>query len=256
MEEVRRQRYLQALGVQAWRLRPDTGHDDGPPVAAAAPLPVESGHQDNMVQPPENEATDSTHSVQVGDGLHQLDWEQLRARIAACTLCDLHRGRQNTVFGAGLREARLMVIGEGPGAEEDRRGEAFVGRAGKLLDEMLLAIDCSREQSVFIANIVKCRPPGNRDPRPEEVAACEPYLRRQIDLVRPRVILAVGRVAAQNLLRSDQRLGAMRGRDHEYQGTPVIVTYHPAYLLRSPRDKGKAWQDLKRVRHLLAEVGQ
>lgn len=195
----------------------------------------------------ESDALEASPEGADGD-IERLDWEQLGERIRTCTRCELCRGRTNTVFGAGVREAELMVVGEGPGAEEDRRGEAFVGRAGKLLDEMLSAIGCSRRDSVFIANIVKCRPPGNRDPRPEEVAACERYLRRQIDLVQPRIIMAVGRVAAQNLLNTQQRLGALRGREHEYQGTPVIVTYHPAYLLRSPQDKRKSWEDLKRAR--------
>lgn len=249
MHRQRRQRYLQALGIEDWRLRAAAqapAEWDAAPRAAAASdggdgAAPETPHADSIADP----------SVDTGG----LDWDGLAERIRTCTRCELHRGRTQAVVGAGVREADLMVVGEGPGAEEDRRGEAFVGRAGRLLDEMLLAIGCSRTGSVFIANIVKCRPPGNRDPRPEEVAACEGYLRRQIELVKPRVIAAVGRVAAQNLLGTQERLGAMRGREYEYQGTPVIVTYHPAYLLRSPQDKRKAWADLKRVRARL-EAGR
>ncbi len=175
-----------------------------------------------------------------------LDWEALEARVAACTLCELHKTRTRTVFGVGNRSAEWMIIGEAPGADEDRQGEPFVGRAGQLLNEMLLAVGLTRE-AVYIANILKCRPPNNRDPRPEEVASCEPYLQRQVSLVAPRLILAVGRVAAQNLLKTDTRIGAMRGRQYHYGEAriPVVVTYHPAYLLRSPREKRKAWEDLK-----------
>jgi len=250
MHRQRRQRYLQALGIEGWRLRAAAhapAESDAEPQAAAA------RSDDGRGKAPETPRPDSIANPS-GDTAG-LDWDGLAARIRACTRCELHRGRTQAVVGAGVRAADLMVVGEGPGAEEDRRGEAFVGRAGRLLDEMLLAIGCSRTGSVFIANIVKCRPPGNRDPRPEEVAACEGYLRRQIDLVKPRVIAAVGRVAAQNLLGTQERLGAMRGREYEYQGTPVIVTYHPAYLLRSPQDKRKAWADLKRVRARL-EAGR
>ena len=154
------------------------------------------------------------------------------------------------MFGVGDRNADLMIVGEAPGADEDRQGEPFVGRAGQLLNAMLLAIGLKREQ-VFIANILKCRPPNNRDPRPEEALRCEPYLKRQLALIKPKVILCVGRVAAQNLLKSDETVGRMRGRQFDLDGTPVLVTYHPAYLLRSPDQKGKAWQDLQAVVKLL-----
>ena len=172
-------------------------------------------------------------------------WDELQAQVAACTKCELHQGRTQTVFGVGDTQASWLVIGEAPGAEEDRRGEPFVGRAGQLLNAMLQAIGLSREQ-VYIANILKCRPPKNRDPRPEEVACCEPYLKRQIELLSPRIILAVGRIAAQNLLKNDTPIGRMRGRVYYYgeHSIPVVVTYHPAYLLRSPGEKRKVWQDL------------
>lgn len=187
--------------------------------------------------------------------------EALRRQVAQCTRCGLCTGRTQTVFGVGHPRAPLMVIGEGPGAEEDARGEPFVGRAGKLLDEMLAAIGRDRtaqqpEASVFIANVVKCRPPGNRDPRPEEVEACRPYLDRQIELVRPKLIVALGRVAAQRLLGTELPLSKLRGGRYEYGATrtPVLLTYHPAYLLRSPLEKAKAWQDLKRIHRVLAEL--
>lgn len=178
------------------------------------------------------------------DDLSGLDWNGLAQRVAQCERCELHKTRTNTVFGVGNHEADLLVIGEAPGADEDRQGEPFVGRAGQLLNAMLLAIGLKREQ-VFIANILKCRPPGNRDPRAEETLQCEPYLRRQIELLKPKAILCVGRVAAQNLLKSDDAVGRMRGKEFFLDQIPVIVTYHPAYLLRSPDQKAKAWVDLQ-----------
>lgn len=173
-------------------------------------------------------------------------WETLRNQVARCTQCALHQGRTQTVFGVGNVNADWMIIGEAPGKEEDRQGEPFVGRAGQLLNAMLEALGLQRQQ-VFIANILKCRPPDNRDPRPEEVAACETYLQQQIDLIKPKIILILGRVAAQNLLKDDTPIGRMRGQLYEYPApqVPVVVTYHPAYLLRSPREKAKSWQDLQ-----------
>ena len=166
--------------------------------------------------------------------------------MASCTACELHRTRTHTVFGTGSRQADWMIIGEAPGADEDRQGEPFVGRAGQLLTEMLCAAGLQR-QDVFITNILKCRPPQNRDPRPEEVASCHAFLQRQVALVRPSLILAVGRIAAHNLLETDTPVGRLRGRIHHYgEGRmPLIVTYHPAYLLRSPLEKRKAWEDLR-----------
>ncbi len=184
------------------------------------------------------------------DEVAQLDWPQLAARVAECEACELHKSRKHTVFGIGTHVAKLMVIGEAPGAEEDRRGEPFVGRAGQLLNAMLGAIGLQREQ-VYIANILKCRPPGNRDPRPEEVVRCAAYLQRQVALVKPRVILAVGAVAARNLLMRDEAVGRLRAQEHRYRGIPLLVTYHPAYLLRSPEQKAKAWQDLQKAVRLI-----
>ena len=180
------------------------------------------------------------------------DWDALAARVRDCTLCGLHALRTQTVFGVGDRQAKLLVVGEAPGADEDARGEPFVGRAGQLLNAMLRAMGSPRER-VFIANVLKCRPPGNRDPEPGEVACCLPYLHRQVALLQPRLMLAVGRIAAQNLLATDTPIGQLRGKLHHFgpQGIPLVVTYHPAYLLRSPGEKRKAWADLSYARREL-----
>ncbi|MDX9740538.1 MAG: uracil-DNA glycosylase [Gammaproteobacteria bacterium] len=228
-------RYLNAMGIQAWadRNRP--------------PTPARPAFIDADVLP----GMDGL-STAVPTSDDESEWAALEAEVRACTRCDLHRSRKQAVFGAGNRRAGLMVIGEAPGAEEDAQGLPFVGRAGQLLNEMLAAIGLPRE-AVYIANILKSRPPGNRDPLPEEAAACADFLRRQLALVRPRVILAVGRIAAQQLLASEQRVGALRGRVHEYAGIPLVVTYHPSYLLRTPGDKRKAWEDLLLAARLLRQ---
>lgn len=183
-----------------------------------------------------------------------LEWPELEQTVKNCTRCELSQTRTQAVFGVGNRQADWLIIGEAPGADEDRLGEPFVGRAGKLLDQMLFAIGLDRK-TAYIANILKCRPPNNRDPKPEEARCCEAYLKNQIALIKPKVILAVGRVAAQNLLKTDERIGAMRGRKFEYDntGVPVVVTYHPAYLLRSPMEKRKSWQDLLLAKQVMAE---
>jgi DNA polymerase len=218
-----RHRYLQAMHVDVW-LHRDRDSEPAGETAAIASEPAE------------------------------MPLAALEAAVAGCERCELHTGRTQTVFGTGDPAARCMIIGEAPGAEEDRRGEPFVGRAGQLLNAMLRAIGMSRE-AVYIANIVKCRPPKNRDPKPEEMVACSAYLRRQIALIQPRVILAVGRVAAQHLTGSTSPIGRMRGQSYSYEnndtGIPIVVTYHPAYLLRSPLEKRKSWEDLRRTRDLL-----
>ena len=173
-----------------------------------------------------------------------LDWIPLKALVSGCTACGLHKTRTQTVFGVGDPDADWMLIGEAPGAEEDRLGDPFVGQAGKLLDNMLAAIDLHRSRNVYIANVLKCRPPGNRNPEPEEVAKCSPHLLRQIELVKPRLIVAMGRFAAQTLLETGASISSLRGRVHRYAGVPLIVTYHPAYLLRTLEDKAKSWEDL------------
>lgn len=209
--DSRRARYLDAMGVTRWVPRDQSSMKD-----AVADLRTD-----------------------------ELDWEDLRRAVTGCQRCPLHESRTQPVFGVGNPSADWLIIGEAPGAEEDRLGEPFVGRAGKLLDEMLKALGESRE-TAYIANVLKCRPPNNRDPSPEEAERCAPYLDRQIALIRPRVILAVGRIAAQRLLGSDVPLGRMRGQVFHYgpNRIPVVVTYHPAYLLRRPGEKGKSWRDL------------
>ena len=177
-------------------------------------------------------------------GLEAMDWEALSGAVAGCRACKLCNGRRNTVFGVGDREADWLVVGEAPGENEDLQGEPFVGQAGKLLDNMLKALGLDRTSNVYIANVLKCRPPGNRNPEPEEVAQCEPFLRRQVELLQPRIILAMGRLAVQSLLQTQEPIGKLRGRAHQYNGVPVVVTYHPAYLLRNLPDKAKAWADL------------
>ncbi len=173
-----------------------------------------------------------------------MDWDALQQMVARCQACPLAATRTQTVFGVGDRHAEWLFVGEAPGAEEDRRGEPFVGQAGRLLDSMLAAIGLARGKNVYIANVLKCRPPGNRAPHGEEVVKCDPYLKRQVELLGPKLIVALGKFAAQSLLSADSSITALRGRLHDYNGVPVIVTYHPAYLLRNLPDKARAWEDL------------
>lgn len=183
------------------------------------------------------------------------EWERLTQEVAECTACSLHKTRTRPVFGVGNKRAAWMLIGEAPGEQEDLKGEPFVGPAGQLLNEMLKALRLRREE-VYITNILKSRPPGNRDPRPEEVTACEPFLRRQIALVQPQIILAIGRIAAQSLLKTDAPLSRLRGKVHRYEVIPLVVTYHPAYLLRNPAAKRQAWEDLKLAQRVYFERQQ
>ena len=183
--------------------------------------------------------------------ISQMDWPELNTSAAACRACDLCKTRKQAVLGVGDVQADWLFVGEGPGAEEDERGEPFVGQAGKLLDAMLAAIDLKRGEDVYIANAVKCRPPNNRTPEPAETAACWPYLQRQIDLLKPKLIIALGRPAAQSLLQTEVKISASRGKLFEHRGIPVIVTYHPAYLLRTLQDKAKAWEDLLFARNTM-----
>ena len=192
-------------------------------------------------------------------GIEAMDWDGLRAAVQGCEACGLCKSRTQAVFGVGHTSAQWMIVGEAPGEQEDKQGEPFVGRAGQLLDRMLAAVGLTRSeadatQQVFIANVLKCRPPANRNPQPQEVAQCEPYLMRQVELVRPKMILAMGRFAVQSLLKSTEPIGKLRGRVHDYQGVPLVVTYHPAYLLRSPTDKALAWDDLCLAREVLARA--
>jgi DNA polymerase len=217
---------FKVLGLwPVWRRRTDDGGSTLAHVAAVAEPAMPSGSAEARA-------------------IETLDWETLRQVVAECTRCPLHGGRKQGVLGVGDIHAEWLVIGEAPGAEEDRLGEPFVGQAGKLLDAMLAVIGLKRGENVYIANVLKSRPPGNRDPSPDEVAACLPYLERQIDLIRPKLILALGRFAAQTLLLTDTSITRLRGKVHEYRGVPMVVTYHPAYLLRNPADKAKVWEDL------------
>ena len=218
--------------------------------APAHPEPVEGAE---LVEAPAHpEPVEGAEPVEVparGD-ISRMDWGALRDAVAACTACKLCESRRQTVFGVGNPHAHWMIVGEAPGEQEDIQGEPFVGKSGQLLDSMLRAIGLGRQASadparqVFIANTLKCRPPGNRNPEPEELARCEPFLVRQLELVRPKIILAMGRFAVQSLLRSSEPIGKLRGRVHRYHGVPLIVTYHPAYLLRNLEDKARAWDDL------------
>ncbi|KVN35455.1 DNA polymerase [Burkholderia pyrrocinia] len=217
------------------------GDDFAPP--ADAPPPTEDDFAWFDAAPPADLAQ-SADLRPAETPVAELDWDALAARVADCTRCGLCEKRTNTVFGVGDREADWMLIGEAPGENEDKQGEPFVGQAGKLLDNMLRSLSLERGDNVYIANVIKCRPPGNRNPEPEEVARCEPYLQRQVALVKPKLIVALGRFAAQTLLKTDASIASLRGRVHTYEGVPVIVTYHPAYLLRSLQDKSKAWADL------------
>ncbi len=200
---------------------------------------------------PAPQAREVADAPEVGDG---GDFDALKAEVLACTRCRLAEGRKTVVFGEGDREADLLVVGEAPGFEEDRSGRPFVGPAGKLLDKMLAAIGFTRGE-VFICNVLKCRPPKNRDPVADEVAACKPYLRRQVEIIRPKAVCAFGRFAAQTLLGTEQSLGRLRGSQHEFMGIPVVVTYHPAALLRNTEWKRPAWEDLQMLRRIYDEAG-
>ena len=229
-----RREYLEAIGIELWVARGPVAAPAQPAGSVASDVPV------------------------VSDAPVAARWEALRSEVQKCTRCPLHLTRTQGVLGVGPKRSDWLVVGEAPGAEEDRRGEPFVGAAGQLLDAMLRAIGLDRSSNVYIANILKSRPPNNRDPRPEEVAACLPYLVRQIALLQPKLILAVGRIAAQNLLGTEAPLGRLRGQVHRFGelNTPLVVTYHPAYLLRTPADKRKAWEDLKFARNLFRQLTQ
>ena len=244
---------LREMGIDVWQapeptrveIEPPCAPDQGAIGAVAPPrLPAKSAPVE--IAKPAAAPRVTGHRPA---GIDAMDWPQLRAAVAECTACRLCEGRTQTVFGTGSVQAQWMVIGEAPGEQEDLQGEAFVGKSGQLLDAMLRAIGLTRGEAapqaqVFIANTLKCRPPNNRNPQPEELTQCEPFLIRQLELLRPKVILAMGRFAVQSLLRSDEPVGRLRGRVHRYQGVPLIVTYHPAYLLRNPQDKARAWDDL------------
>ena len=248
------QRYLAEMGIPVWRLRARDAAQSTPFEAGADASAADAARQDGAGPGPGGHPPAALRELEAASP-DRLDWEQLALAVRDCTRCGLHQGRTQSVFGVGRRDADLLVIGEAPGAEEDRQGEPFVGRAGQLLNAMLKAIGFAREE-VYIANILKCRPPNNRDPQPSEQSTCTPYLDRQIELIEPKAILALGRIAAQWLLQSDVPIGRLRGQVRQY-GTasiPLVVTYHPAYLLRSPLAKAKSWQDLCMVRDIVGRI--
>ena len=225
MDNSTRLQYLEAMGIDVWMPRVSA------PVVANPTFELTSA-SDYAVREPEL------------SNLSSSAWAELESEVTACTKCDLCQTRTHTVFGTGSKTADWMVIGEAPGQHEDEQGKPFVGKAGQLLTEMLRAVGLERDE-VFITNILKCRPPGNRDPKPEEADSCSGYLRRQRELIKPKIILAVGRISAQTLLKTDVPVGKLRGKVHDLDGIPLVVVYHPAYLLRSLLEKRKAWQDLQ-----------
>ncbi len=236
-----REQILHEMGLgPLWKLRAAPAPEAHvQPVAMPASVPAPM-HAPAPVPAP---TLAPTHAP-TADSVENMDWDELSTTVAACRQCRLCEARKQAVLGVGDRQADWLFVGEGPGAEEDERGEPFVGQAGKLLDNMLASIALKRGENVYIANAVKCRPPVNRTPEADEIAACRPYLQRQIALIQPKLIVALGRPAAQTLLQGEVKISAVRGKLHDYQGIPVIVTYHPAYLLRNLPDKAKAWEDL------------
>jgi len=249
----RQQVLLREMGLRLWLPGgPAAAADAAAPDVTALPAPsppMAGAMVAAVVTPAPAVAGLSAPAAATSSPVSGLDWPELRAAVAGCRACGLCESRRQTVFGVGHQRAHCMVVGEAPGEQEDLLGEPFVGAAGKLLDRMLAALGLTRdaaapEHQVFIANTLKCRPPRNRNPTAEELAACQPFLERQVALVQPRVILAMGRFAVQSLLGSDEPIGKLRGRLHRWHGVPLVVTYHPAYLLRQPADKARAWDDL------------
>ena len=267
MNSTARKEYLAALGLETWVVRTTpspAASNSRVPIGAesaargtvrAESAPREAIRVDSAARGTVRADTAPREAIRVDSAPREaaFDWAQLRDRVAVCTRCELSGTRTQTVFGVGNLQAEWLIVGEAPGAEEDRQGEPFVGRAGQLLNSMLRAIGLARDQ-VYIANVLKCRPPHNRDPLAGETVECLPYLERQIGLLKPKIMLVVGRIAAQNLLRTDVPLGRLRQQVHVFgeSRVPLVVTYHPAYLLRTPADKRKAWRDLKFAREVLA----
>jgi uracil-DNA glycosylase family 4 len=249
--DARRRAMLEEMGVeQFWppaAVEPTMVEEQAPPAAAQVAEPPVRERMPEAPAPARPAPAAQPTAVVARErlpGIEAMDWDALEQAVASCRACKLCESRRNTVFGVGDRQAEWLLVGEAPGENEDLQGEPFVGQAGKLLDNMLGALGLSRHERVYIANVLKCRPPGNRNPQPEEIAQCEPFLRRQVELLRPKIILAMGRFAVQTLLQSTEPIGRLRGRVHRYHDVPVVVTYHPAYLLRNLPDKAKAWADL------------
>ncbi len=255
--DERQRAMLRGMGLRLWA---PAGEEPGASavtvaaeIAVAAPVPVAPAARAALPRPAASAGVAvverAPRATTPPGPVEGLTWPALRDAVTACTACPLCENRRQTVFGVGHERAQWMIVGEAPGEQEDRQGEPFVGKSGQLLDNMLAAIGLTRgeagpEKQVYIANTIKCRPPGNRNPEPDELARCEPFLVRQVQLVHPKIIVAMGRFAVHSLLRSAEPIGRLRGRVHHYQGVPLIVTYHPAYLLRNPQDKARAWEDL------------
>jgi len=253
--DAKRERILQEMGLgPLWKLR-------GRRRASAAPLPEEprpAPRRTAPQRPAPPPGLSGTAKLDLADDraarILRMGWPELKTAVKACEACGLRKNCTQTVFGVGDEQADWLLVGEAPGAEEDARGEPFVGQAGRLLDNMLAAIDLKRGEDVYICNVLKCRPPGNRNPEPYEVAQCTPHLLRQLELIKPKLILAMGRFAVQALLGTEASIASLRGRLHRYQGVPLVVTYHPAYLLRNLPDKAKAWEDLCFARRSIAAL--
>jgi DNA polymerase len=273
----RRKLLLEEMGIAPlWRLREPAGSVAAAEGAASVTAASETADRDSIAEQASGELSSARlpavepvrgkradPAVPPADAeeargrrqrILQMDWSALKGAVADCVACPLHRTRTQTVFGVGDERADWLFVGEGPGAEEDAKGEPFVGQAGRLLDSMLAAIKLARGHDVYIANVVKCRPPANRNPEEREMSCCEPYLARQIELIQPKLIVALGKVSANHLLQTDASIASLRGRVHQYRGTPLIVTYHPAYLLRSLQEKAKAWVDLCFARETMAAI--
>ncbi len=258
--DERRRAMLAEMGLRGFALLPLAREEAAPAAAPAAPPAVATTAPEASVSPARRPAASvagapvaaspvaaarvAGAAARSAGAVPLLSWEELRQAVTECRACGLCESRTTTVFGVGDPHPEWLVVGEAPGEQEDLRGEPFVGQAGKLLDNMLRAVGLDRQRGAYIANVLKCRPPANRNPEPAEVAQCEPFLRRQVELLQPRIILAMGRFAVQSLLGSTEPIGRLRGRVHRYQGVPLVVTYHPAYLLRNLPEKAKAWADL------------
>ncbi|MHB9117519.1 MAG: uracil-DNA glycosylase [Burkholderiales bacterium] len=238
----RREEFLQEMGLgPVWRRRQ----------VKAAPAEVEP---EPAAAPVETLETVPPVAASPAMGVSQLGWAELKSRVSECALCGLHSTRKQAVFGVGDERADWLFVGEAPGEEEDAKGEPFVGQAGRLLDNMLKSIGLQRGRQVYIANVLKCRPPGNRNPGPDEVACCKPYLQRQIELIQPKLIVTLGKFAAQTLLGQEASIASLRGTVHDYRGIPLVATYHPAYLLRKLTEKARAWEDLCLARQTMEDA--
>jgi len=258
---LRRELFLEEMGLTPlWRLKTGEAGEVAvgvSPNETGNPTPIEAQAGAGAAAAPIRQVP---HQAESGADdrkarIARMDWAELKTAVAGCTACGLRKTCTQTVFGVGDERADWLLVGEAPGAEEDARGEPFVGQAGKLLDGMLAGIGLKRGKDVYIANVLKCRPPGNRNPEHAEVERCAPHLERQVALIQPKLILAMGRFACQTLLGTDASIASLRGRLHRYQGVPLIVTYHPAYLLRTLQDKAKAWEDLCFARRTMSDLG-